>query len=220
MPPQCTARHNYCSPYVRLAAGRQNPVFRCCFKSRFCFKQCLVNRGIAMATSRKGSTTPKDLKDDAGGLVAGGGPDLSGTAIPPAKPASSKTRAKPIEGAAKPDSSKGAGDKPPARSRSKAASATPKEATRSNATGSPTDGGDADRSASTQPMDDAARSSTSGDAAGAGAGSTRMSDEERQRRIAEAAYRKAQERGFAGDRQLDDWLDAEREHNQTQGGPH
>ena len=40
-----------------------------------------------------------------------------------------------------------------------------------------------------------------------------MSDEERQRRIAERAYRKAQERGFAGDRQLDDWLEAEREHN-------
>jgi hypothetical protein len=45
-----------------------------------------------------------------------------------------------------------------------------------------------------------------------------MSDEERQRRIAEAAYRKAQERGFSGDRQLDDWLDAEREHDQGAGG--
>ena len=41
----------------------------------------------------------------------------------------------------------------------------------------------------------------------------RLSDEERQRRIAEAAYRKAEERGFRGDRQLDDWLEAEREHN-------
>jgi hypothetical protein len=39
----------------------------------------------------------------------------------------------------------------------------------------------------------------------------RLSDEERQRRIAEAAYRKAQERGFSGDRQLEDWLEAERE---------
>jgi hypothetical protein len=45
----------------------------------------------------------------------------------------------------------------------------------------------------------------------------RMSDEERQRRIAEAAYRKAQERGFAGDRQLDDWLEAEREFNHGAG---
>jgi hypothetical protein len=39
----------------------------------------------------------------------------------------------------------------------------------------------------------------------------RLSDEERQRRIAEAAYRKAQERGFDGDRHLEDWLEAERE---------
>ena len=43
----------------------------------------------------------------------------------------------------------------------------------------------------------------------------RMSDAERQRRIAEAAYRKAEERGFAGDRQLEDWLEAEREHYQS-----
>ena len=57
--------------------------------------------------------------------------------------------------------------------------------------------------------------------AGATAGSSgddqRMSDEERQRRIAEAAYRKAQERGFSGDRQLDDWLEAEREFNRPHG---
>jgi hypothetical protein len=38
-----------------------------------------------------------------------------------------------------------------------------------------------------------------------------MSDEERQRRIAEAAYHKARERGFQGDRHLDDWLEAERD---------
>lgn len=43
----------------------------------------------------------------------------------------------------------------------------------------------------------------------------RLSDEERQRRIAEAAYRKAEERGFRGDRQLDDWLEAEREHRHS-----
>ena len=47
-----------------------------------------------MATSRKGSTTPKELKEDAGGLVAGGGPDLSGTASQPAQPDVSKTRAR------------------------------------------------------------------------------------------------------------------------------
>lgn len=39
----------------------------------------------------------------------------------------------------------------------------------------------------------------------------RMSDEERQRRIEEAAYYKAKERGFGEDRRLDDWLEAERE---------
>jgi hypothetical protein len=44
-----------------------------------------------------------------------------------------------------------------------------------------------------------------------------MPDEERQRRIAERAYQKAQARGFAGDRQLDDWLEAEREHNESSG---
>lgn len=44
-------------------------------------------------------------------------------------------------------------------------------------------------------------------------GGERLSDEERQRRIAEAAYRKAEDRGFRGDSQLDDWLEAEREHN-------
>ncbi|MBA3478171.1 MAG: DUF2934 domain-containing protein [Lautropia sp.] len=45
----------------------------------------------------------------------------------------------------------------------------------------------------------------------------RLSDAERQRRIAEAAYRKAQERGFSGGRQLDDWLDAERELDEGEG---
>ena len=51
----------------------------------------------------------------------------------------------------------------------------------------------------------------------AGHDAERLSDAERQRRIAEAAYRKAQERGFSGDRQLDDWLEAEREHNKDPG---
>lgn len=45
----------------------------------------------------------------------------------------------------------------------------------------------------------------------------RLSDEERQRRIAEAAYRKAQERGFDGDRHVEDWLEAEREHDASTG---
>lgn len=38
-----------------------------------------------------------------------------------------------------------------------------------------------------------------------------MNDEERRKRIAEAAYYRAQGRGFSGDQQLDDWLAAERE---------
>ena len=38
-----------------------------------------------------------------------------------------------------------------------------------------------------------------------------MNDEERRKRIAEAAYYRAQGRGFRGDHQLDDWLAAERE---------
>ncbi len=68
---------------------------------------------------------------------------------------------------------------------------------------------------------DASRPGGSGTAGGIGAGQlavgtpseagARLSDEERQRRIAEAAYRKAHERGFSGDRHLEDWLEAERE---------
>ncbi len=38
-----------------------------------------------------------------------------------------------------------------------------------------------------------------------------MNDEERRRRIAEAAYYRAQSRGFNGDHQLDDWPAAERD---------
>ena len=38
-----------------------------------------------------------------------------------------------------------------------------------------------------------------------------MQDEERRQRIAEAAYYKAQQRGFDIGRALDDWIEAERE---------
>ena len=56
-----------------------------------------------------------------------------------------------------------------------------------------------------------------GTGAGPGVGvGERLSDAERQRRIAERAYQKAKERGFAGDRQLEDWLEAEREHNESE----
>lgn len=40
-----------------------------------------------------------------------------------------------------------------------------------------------------------------------------MDDAARHRMIAEAAYFKAESRGFCGDRALDDWLDAECEIN-------
>lgn len=39
----------------------------------------------------------------------------------------------------------------------------------------------------------------------------RLDAEARRQRIAELAYRKAEQRGFHGDRDLDDWLEAERE---------
>ena len=38
-----------------------------------------------------------------------------------------------------------------------------------------------------------------------------MNDDERRRQVAEAAYYKAERRGFSGDRALDDWVEAERE---------
>jgi len=46
-----------------------------------------------------------------------------------------------------------------------------------------------------------------------------VSAEERQRMIAEAAYFRAQQRGFSGGDPLDDWLAAERQINQVLPGP-
>lgn len=43
-------------------------------------------------------------------------------------------------------------------------------------------------------------------------------DESRERQIREAAYRRAEQRGFAPGAELDDWLAAEREVNETSGG--
>ena len=162
-----------------------------------------------MATSRKGSTTPKDLKDDSGGLVAGGGPDLSGTAMPPAGPAaSSKAKARTAGNASGTGASadRQAGVTPAPKPRSRAAA---KVAGVPEATGAPQAASGA-ASSSAEP----AREHGSGPAGSTGG---RVSDEERQRRIAERAYQKAQERGFAGDRQLDDWLEAEREHKESEG---
>lgn len=44
-----------------------------------------------------------------------------------------------------------------------------------------------------------------------GDGKTRLSDEERQRMVAEAAYYRALQRGFVAGGEVDDWLAAERE---------
>ena len=38
-----------------------------------------------------------------------------------------------------------------------------------------------------------------------------MNDQDRQRRISEGAYYRAERRGFAADKELEDWLEAERE---------
>jgi hypothetical protein len=38
-----------------------------------------------------------------------------------------------------------------------------------------------------------------------------MNEQERRRRIAEAAYYRSERRGFAGNKELEDWLEAERE---------
>jgi hypothetical protein len=43
-------------------------------------------------------------------------------------------------------------------------------------------------------------------------------DETRERQIREAAYRRAEQRGFAPGAELDDWLAAEREVNEASGG--
>lgn len=166
-----------------------------------------------MATSRKGSTTPKELKEDAGGLVAGGGPDLSGTASQPAQPDVSKTRAR--------ASGPATGSKKAATGQQPDSAPAPKARPKGAKTGTPGSSAVAQAAAAgtaAGPGQDEAQRSAGGilpPAAGAQAADPdgRMSDEERQRRIAERAYRKAQERGFAGDRQLDDWLEAEREHN-------
>jgi hypothetical protein len=161
-----------------------------------------------MATSRKGSTTPKELKEDAGGLVAGGGPDLSGTASQPSQPPS-----KPKPRAAGSGAGKATAVQPDAAPASKPRSKVAAKGGAKDAGVAAPSAGPGMAGVSGQ---DGARPSDGG-ATPAGAEGGRMSDEERQRRIAERAYQKAQERGFAGDRQLDDWLEAEREHNASEG---
>lgn len=174
-----------------------------------------------MATSRKGSTTPKDLKDDAGGLVAGGGPDLSGTAMPPSKPVSAKARSRPADGAT---AKAGSGDAPAqAKAVTKPRPKTPSKNAGGAGAGSLADtgttglAGASEGSVGATAQPGAAAGTSAGRDTAGGATGERMSDEERQRRIAERAYRKAQERGFTGDRHLEDWLEAEREHKESEG---
>ena len=125
-----------------------------------------------------------------------------------AKPAVGSTTAKPLPKTTASDSGQGA---PPAapQARDPAGSATGDTAGAS-ATSRPAGAGSADSARSAAGVGQAAGTTS----APAGA---RLSDAERQRRIAEAAYRKAQERGFSGGRQLDDWLDAERELDEGEG---
>ncbi|HEX6007449.1 MAG TPA: DUF2934 domain-containing protein [Burkholderiales bacterium] len=47
----------------------------------------------------------------------------------------------------------------------------------------------------------------------AGDGATRLTEDERRRMVAEAAYYRALQRGFAAGGEVDDWLAAEREIN-------
>ena len=188
-----------------------------------------------MATSRKNPVTPDNRENDPGGQ-AGGSSDLPGTAksrskaVPAPQAAASKSRLPETPG------SKGSGAKGLGAKGSGTKGSDTKEAA-SVKTGSRTDGpkgASSRRAASKAPSASTPGSSAvtgavpgagaytgANTGAGATAGSSgddqRMSDEERQRRIAEAAYRKAQERGFSGDRQLDDWLEAEREFNRPHG---
>lgn len=48
----------------------------------------------------------------------------------------------------------------------------------------------------------------------AGDGETRLTEDERRRMVAEAAYYRAMQRGFAAGGEVDDWLAAEREINE------
>jgi hypothetical protein len=57
------------------------------------------------------------------------------------------------------------------------------------------------------------------EAAHTGASETRLSEDERRRMVAEAAYYRAQQRGFSAGGEVDDWLTAEREISRLlQGG--
>ena len=182
-----------------------------------------------MATSRKNPVTPDNRENDPGGQLAGGSSDLPGTAkstskaVPAPQAAASKSRLPETPGSkgsgAKGLGAKGSDTKEPGSVRTGSRTDGPKGASSRRAASKAPSASTPGSSAGTGAVPGANAGANAG--AGATAGSSgddqRMSDEERQRRIAEAAYRKAQERGFSGDRQLDDWLEAEREFNRPHG---
>ena len=168
-----------------------------------------------MAISRNSRPSDQDKSAPADGSISNPQPDALG-AMPPVKPAAS---------AQLPGKSAAAKSTPtkPAE-RSAASRPAPKGKGKSVAPAGTVSGSDqgfqgSDRQpAQASASQNVARGSQDSGSGPAEAPGERLSDAERQRRIAEAAYRKAQERGFGGDRQLDDWLEAERELNQGHSG--
>jgi hypothetical protein len=187
-----------------------------------------------MATPRSTPPSAQNPAASSAGLATGSGPDLSGSV--PAPKSSSRSRAK--SPAPEGNSTQGkpaeglSTAKPVSKARSKSASGKAPKSTGSEATASAAGGSQQGGGVSvTAQQDDAAGVDAGSGLSGGGAmgqavqspepvqaaavpAGERMSDAERQRRIAERAYHKAKERGFGGDRHLDDWLEAEREHDQ------
>ena len=194
-----------------------------------------------MATSRTSppsSSSTQETRSASSGLSNGSGPDQSGSMPAPKPPSKSRVKAKPLGGTsteAKPAEGLSTA-KPVSKAKGRSQPKGPAAAkevgsVRDSGTDSQVDyaAGSADAAqgagraqvAETAPV--VKQAASAGDAIDPSAAvptqlaatppGERMSDEERQRRIAERAYRKAQERGFGGDRHLDDWLEAEREHD-------
>lgn len=172
-----------------------------------------------MATSKTPSPAP--AMDPASQRNSGATADLSGSMPAPRNAPKSKGRSRPAEGkSAESKPAEGLSTaKPLQKGKGKAGTEGAEQPSGGIGTASP---------AATAAEVNASRPGGSGTAGGAGAGQpeaaspaaptgSRLSDEERQRRIAEAAYRRAQERGFGGDRHLEDWLEAEREVDDAHG---
>jgi hypothetical protein len=184
-----------------------------------------------MATPRSTPSSAQNPAASSGGLATGSGPDLSGSVPGPKSPSKSRAKSPAPEGIAtqgKPAEGLSTA-KPLTKARSKSAAAgkaTKARGGEETASALDTSGPGAGAPAAAQEGEASGAGASDGHSAGqavespepvqaaAGPAGERMSDAERQRRIAERAYHKAQERGFGGDRHLDDWLEAEREHDQ------